>query len=94
MPPKRNEDNGVSETEAAPTPDPVPFAHGVTPHLKPPTSAQHEWLQKNTRYRRTGHTPLGRFTFRGTLMEDGTFISEDKMPVMDGGGNFGVGIPI
>ena len=58
-----------------------------------PTAAQIKWMQDHPNYVRTSHTP-SRFMVRGTLTVDGSFISEDIHPVMDGNGAFGVGIPI
>jgi hypothetical protein len=81
------------EAEPEPKPEPVPFVHVHKPNPSP-TQAQHSWMSAHPTYRRTSHSPLGRFTFRGTLTADGDFIPENKMPVMDGAGSFGVGIPI
>lgn len=97
MPPKKLDDETdfpqPPEQESPPLPPPGPFS--VAPILnQPPTTAQHDWLLTHPQYRRISHAVLGRFTFRGTLMTDGHFVAETAGPIMDGGGNFGVGVPI
>jgi hypothetical protein len=58
-----------------------------------PTAEQHAWLRKNPGYIRTSHVRNAKFSKRGTLRADGTFIPESgKIPIMDGNGGFGVGI--
>jgi|WetSurMetagenome_2_1015567.scaffolds.fasta_scaffold00813_14 hypothetical protein len=60
-----------------------------------PTAAQKEWLNKNRGYQRISHAVSTKFTNRGTLRACGTFIAEGPgAPVMDGNGDFGVGIPV
>lgn len=59
-----------------------------------PTAEQAAWLQAHPHYVRTSHARV-RCQMRGTLMADGTFVHEGPgAPVMDGGGAFGVGVPI
>lgn len=61
----------------------------------PPTATQAAWLKAHPEYVRTSHVGhLARFRGRGTLRVDGTFVPEAKMPVVDGGGDFGVGVPV
>jgi hypothetical protein len=59
----------------------------------PPSQAQTDWMMANPNYVATPHNRTGHYTDRGTLTSDGTFVSEDVMPIMDGNGSFGVGIP-
>ena len=63
----------------------------MTVSVLPPTPAQHAWLKKNKSYVRTSHVRV-KFSSRGTLYPDGSFVGEKVHPVMDGGGAFGVGI--
>ena len=65
------------------------------PQNAPPTEAQLDWMRNNPRYARMSHglNQVG-WSNRGTLRADGTFIDENRMPVHDGNGDFGVGIPI
>ena len=61
-----------------------------------PTPEQHAWLRKNKGYARTSHAGIAaKFTSRGTLHSDGTFVPESgRTPVLDGNGSFGVGVVI
>lgn len=73
--------------------EPVEFKH--PPHrASPPTSAQHAWMLKHkSTHLRMSHARSAKFTNRGTLHPDGTFVQEALgRPVMDGNGCFGVGI--
>lgn len=58
-----------------------------------PTEAQRQWLGKNKGYARMSHVAhLARFTQRGTLYPDGTFIAETgRTPLTDGNGAFSIG---
>jgi hypothetical protein len=76
-----------------------PFMPRVDPrqlaHLHAiPTEAQQAWMRAHPQYKRLSHSVLGLHAARGTLNFDGSFVPEDKAPVSDGNGNFGVGIPI
>lgn len=83
----------VEITEVPPPAPPVPFV--VAPQQNaPPTEAQHQWLLDHPAYCRISHQILGRFTMRGTLTPDGVFVSDAKVPVTDGAGSFGVGVPL
>ena len=58
------------------------------------TKAQSDWLKARKNYMRTSHTRL-KFTNKGTLQADGTFVAASgRTPVMDGNGSFGVGTPV
>ena len=57
------------------------------------TPEQQAWMKAHPGYVRTSHT-RGKFTKRGTLRPDGTFVPvADGSPVIDGNGSFGVGVP-
>jgi hypothetical protein len=59
-----------------------------------PTAEQAAWLKAHQNYVRTSHIRV-RCQLRGTLMPDGSFVAEGPgTPVIDGGGSFGVGIPM
>ena len=59
-----------------------------------PTAEQAAWLAAHPHYVRTSHLRV-RCQMRGTLQADGTFVPEDHgAPVVDGGGSFGVGVPM
>jgi hypothetical protein len=61
---------------------------------RPPTTAQTDWMKANKNYLRTTHLRV-RFAKKGTLRPDGTFLpATGRMPVMDGNGSFGVGVPM
>ena len=66
------------------------------PRTAPPTAEQNAWLKANPAYTRSSHTGLtAKFTKRGTLRPDGTFVPETgRTPVMDGNGSLGVGVLI
>lgn len=57
------------------------------------TPEQQAWMKAHPEYARTSHV-RGRFTNKGTLRPDGTFLSQDKSPVLHGNGHFGVGVPV
>jgi len=60
-----------------------------------PTREQAAWMRAHPGYMRISHARLGQFSKRGTLRADGTFIPESpKFPVMDGNGDFSVGLPV
>lgn len=71
--------------------EPVPF---VEPEMiKPgPTPQQTNWLANHRQYVPMAHN-MSRFSDRGTLHIDGSFVSETVHPPMDGGGAISVGIP-
>lgn len=71
---------------------PQPFVPPAPRQPNVPTAEQHAWMSKNPNYKRASHF-FGRMINRGTLHADGSFISEDKHPMMDGPDCFGVGIP-
>lgn len=89
--PSGKEVAGEAPAEVA-FPDPVEFTVSP-PQNAPPTEAQMKWMADHPAYRRISHSVLGRSTARGTLTSDGSFIPDSQMPVHDGGGSFGVGIP-
>jgi hypothetical protein len=68
----------------------------MPPQATPPTAEQQAWLKANKRHVRTSHVRTSaKFTNRGTLRPDGTFVPETgRTPVMDGNGSFGVGVMI
>lgn len=70
-----------------------PLAAPPAPQSAGPTQAQHDWLQKHPNYVRSSHH-FGRMVIRGTLYADGSFIPEDRHPVMDGPDCFGIGVPV
>lgn len=75
--------------------DPVEFMPPPPPQNAPPSEAQFEWFRNNPRYVRMSHgLTLVKFSDQGTLRLDGSFIPDAKMPVHDGNGDFGVGVPI
>lgn len=79
-------------------PDPAPASvEFKAPPLRgaaPPTAAQRAWLGSHKTYVRMSHHRAMKFSARGTLKQDGSFIPETAgHPVHDGGGDFGVGIP-
>lgn len=78
--------------EEAKAPEPVPFPE---PSLQRPgpTPAQHEWMQKHPDYAPMAHATI-KFSDRGNLHADGTFVPESVHPCMDGGGVISVGKPI
>ena len=62
--------------------------------MQSPTKAQLDWLKKHKSYVRSTHLQM-KFSERGTLHPDGTFVAASgRTPVMDGNGAFGVGVPI
>jgi len=75
--------------------EPVEFKLPAHPRNPPPTAAQHAWLRSNKAHARMSHSKSIKFKTRGTLKADGTFIPESgRHPVMDGNGDFGVGVPV
>jgi hypothetical protein len=70
-----------------------PLSDVPAPQRVGPSAAQHAWLQNNPQYARASHF-FGRMVERGTLHEDGSFVSETKTPAMDGPTCFTVGIPL
>lgn len=75
--------------------EPVEFKLPAPPRNHPPTAAQHTWLRSNKAHMRMSHSRSIKFKMRGTLKADGTFIPEShKHPLMDGNGDFSVGMPI
>ena len=64
------------------------------PSANPPTAEQQRWLSANKAFKRMSHDIVGKYSNRGTLFPDGSFVREAKgKPVMDGNGAFGVGVP-
>lgn len=61
-----------------------------------PSAAQTAWLRANKAFVRMSHVRhILKFSNRGTLREDGTFVAESgRTPVTDGNGSFGVGVPV
>ena len=83
--------------DPGPDPEPPPLVlvtDPPPPQNDPPTQAQSDWMLANPQYVTTPHDRVGRFSSRGTLMPDGTFIPATQSPIIDGNGAFGVGIPV
>lgn len=71
----------------------TPFVAPPPMQVAPPTDEQYAWLAAHPSYVRIGQV-FGNFTDRGTLDQEGNFTPEALgSPVLDGNGNFGVGIP-
>jgi hypothetical protein len=87
-------ENGSSAPAEENKPEPVEFKAEPIKGAPQPTSMQKTWLRDHKSFVRMSHHRAMKFTSRGTLKQDGSFITEAPgRPVHDGNGDFGVGIP-
>ncbi len=91
-----NLDSALNETEFVleEKAQPVEFVPAKTFSATAPTFEQKVWLAKNKDHQIMSHHRSVRFSNRGTLKPDGSFVPESAHPVMDGAGQFGVGVPL